>query len=325
MNIKKLLLVALFAPLLAAAWTPPKTVTAIVGNAPGAGNEVAFRKAADIVTRNTGINFVVENRPGNDSVIAMNMMLTKPIDGSVIALPSHMSTYVTNDIWEKKTKQFEWNSFEEVLSFGKAPLVVVAAARSTVTTPADFLKFLQTTKAPVNVAIGGGAHRMAFEYIMFKTKSDRVLIKTIKFNGPAQAVVSVASYDGKDGTEFGIMPASIALPLVQSGKIKFIGLTGQKKLAQLPTVPLLADAIAGVNVNAGWNIILPPATPPSIVNWYVAEFGRAIKSKEYIDWATDNLIIVDEKDHTPEGVRAHMLDLRQRFMPMTQYISLEGN
>lgn len=323
--IKKFLLAALFIPLVSFAWEPPKTVTAIVGNAPGAGNEISFRKAAEIVTRNTGVNFVIENKPGNDSVIAMNMMLTKPNDGSVLALPSHMSTYVTNDIWEKKTKQFEWNSFEEVLSYGKAPLAVVASSRSTVTTPADFLKMLQTANAPVNVAIGGGAHRMAFEYIMVKTKSNRDLIKTIKFNGPAQAVTSVAQYDGKVGTEFGIMPAAIALPLVQAGKVKFIGLTGTKKLEQLNSVPLLADAISGVNVNAGWNIILPPLTPKNIVNWYVAEFGRAVKSKEYGQWATDNLIVVDEKDHTPEGVRAHMQDLRQRFMPMVQYISQEGN
>lgn len=323
--IKKFLLAALFVCGTAFAWEPPKTVTAIVGNAPGAGNEVAFRKAAEIVTRNTGINFVVENRPGNDSVIAMNMMMSKPSDGSVIALPSHMSTYVTNDIWEKKTKQFEWNSFEEVLSYGQAPLAIVSSAKSSVSTPAEFLRAFQTATAPVNVAIGGGAHRMAFEYIMVKTKSDRNLIKTIKFNGPAQAVTSVAQYDGKVGTEFGIMPAAIALPLVQAGKVKFIGLTGTKKLPQLSTVPLLADAIPGVNVNAGWNIILPPMTPKTIVDWYVLEFGRAVKSREYIQWAADNLIVVDERDHTPAGVRAHMQDLRQRFLPMAQHISLEGN
>ena len=307
-------------------WTPPKTVTAIVGNAPGAGNEIAFRKAAEIVTRTTGINFVIENRPGADSVIAMNMMMTKPSDGSVLALPSHMSTYVTNDIWEKNIKKFEWNSFEEVLSYGKAPLAVVSAVRSPINTPADLLKTFQTSDRVINVAIGGGAHRMAFEYMMVKTKADRNQIKHIKFNGPAQAVQSVASFDPKvAGTEIGIMPAAIALPLVQAGKVKFIGLTGTKKLQQIPTVPLLSDAIPGVLAQAGWNIVLPPMTPRPIVDWYVKEFGRAVKSQEYRQWAEDNLIIVDERDHTPEGVRAHMADLRQRFLPMAQYISQEGN
>ena len=324
---KRILAILALVPVLAMSqtWTPPKTVTAVVGNAPGAGNEIAFRKAAEIVTRNTGINFVVENKPGADSVIAMNLMMTRSSDGSVIALPSHMSTYVTNDIWEKNIKKFEWNSFEEVLSYGKAPLAVVVSARSTINTPADLLKTLQSTSHPINVAIGGGAHRMAFEYIMFKTQADRNLIKHIKFNGPLQAVTSVAIYDGKSGTEIGIMPAAIALPLVQGGKVKFIGLTGTRKLAQLPAVPLLSDAIPGVLAQAGWNIVLPPMTPRPIVDWYVKEFGRAVKSQEYRQWTESNLIIVDERDHTPEGVRAHMADLRQRFLPMAQHISQEGN
>ena len=324
---KRLLAILALVPTLvfAQSWTPPKTVTAIVGNAPGAGNEIAFRKAAEIVTRTTGINFVIENRPGADSVIAMNMMMTKPSDGSVVALPSHMSTYVTNDIWEKNIKKFEWNSFEEVLSYGKAPLAVVSAARSPINTPADLLKTFQTADRPINVAIGGGAHRMAFEYMMVKIKADRNQIKHIKFNGPAQAVTSVAAYDGKIGTEIGIMPAAIALPLVQAGKVKFIGLTGTKKLTQIATVPLLSDAIPGVMAQAGWNLVLPPMTPRPIVDWYAKEFGRALKTQEYRQWAEDNLIIVDEKDHTPEGVRAHRADLRQRFLPMAQYISQEGN
>ena len=322
--LKKLLVLALL-PVAAWAWEPTRTVTAIVGNAPGAGNEIAFRKAAEIVTRTTGINFVVENRPGADSVIAMNMMMAKPSDGSVLALPSHMSTYVTNDIWEKNIKKFEWNSFEEVVSYGKAPLAVVSSARSNINTPADLLKTFQASDRPINVAIGGGAHRMAFEYMMTKTRADRNQIKHIKFNGPAQAVSSVAAYDGKIGTEIGIMPAAIALPLVQAGKVKFVGLTGTKKLAQIGTVPLLSDAIPGVLAQAGWNIVLPPLTPRPIVDWYVKEFGRALKTQEYRQWAEDNLIIVDERDHTPEGVRAHMADLRQRFLPMAQYISQEGN
>lgn len=324
---KRILAALLVVPALAFAqtWQPPKTVTAIVGNAPGAGNEVAFKKAAEIVTRNTGVNFIVENKPGADSVIAMNLMMTKPSDGSVIGLPSHMSTYVTNDIWEKNIKQFQWDSFEEALSYGKAPLAVVASTKTNLYTPADVLKLFQTANRPINVAIGGGAHKMAFEYIMVKTKADRNLIKTIKFNGPLQAVTSVASYDGKDGTEIGIMPAAIAKPLVDAGKVRFIGLTGTKKLSQLPAVPLLADAIPGVNVYAGWNIILPPKTPKVIVEWYTHEFAKAVQSKEYRQWATDNLIVVDEKDHTPAGVKAHMLDLRQRFLPMAEFITKEGN
>jgi tripartite-type tricarboxylate transporter receptor subunit TctC len=46
MSIKKLLIAAVLVPVMAWAWEPTRPVTAIVGNAPGAGNEMAFRKLA---------------------------------------------------------------------------------------------------------------------------------------------------------------------------------------------------------------------------------------------------------------------------------------
>ena len=69
---KKLLAVLLLVPVLAFAWEPTKTVTVIVGNTPGAGNEIAFRELASIVQKtNPKFVYVVENRPGADSVIAI--------------------------------------------------------------------------------------------------------------------------------------------------------------------------------------------------------------------------------------------------------------
>ena len=68
---KKLLLAILMAPLLAFAWEPTRPVTVIVGNTPGAGNEIAFRKLAEIVQKNNPkFNYVVSNIPGADLVVA---------------------------------------------------------------------------------------------------------------------------------------------------------------------------------------------------------------------------------------------------------------
>ena len=97
--IKKLLLALLLVPVMAWAWEPTKPVTVIVGNTPGAGNEIAFRKLASIVQKtNPTVVFVVQNIPGADSVIANNRVLESAADGHTINLPSHMSSYVTNDI-----------------------------------------------------------------------------------------------------------------------------------------------------------------------------------------------------------------------------------
>jgi tripartite-type tricarboxylate transporter receptor subunit TctC len=59
---KTLALLAIAASVTAHAWEPTKPVTVIVGNTPGAGNEIAFRKLAEIVQRkNPNFVYVVQN------------------------------------------------------------------------------------------------------------------------------------------------------------------------------------------------------------------------------------------------------------------------
>ena len=319
---KKLLAILLLAPILAFAWTPTKTVTVIVGNTPGAGNEIAFRKLAEIVQKkNPKFVYVVENRPGADSVVAQNHFIQQPADGYTINLPSHMSTYVTNDIWEAKTKKFQYDSFIDVLTMGKSPLVLVASPRSHVNTPVDFLRLIATTTRPINVAVGGGAHRTAYEYLMMKGHGNRDLIKPIKFNGPLPAVISVSTFDGQ-GTEFGIMPIAVARPLIEAGKVKPIGFTGTHRMPQYPNVPLLNEWVPGINVYAAWSIELPKGTPPDVVAWYQKNFADAVRSEEYREWREQNVVFYEESELTPVGLRKHMDELRATFLPVLKTIDL---
>ena len=322
---KKLLVTLLLVTtsFIAQAWEPAKPVIVIVGNTPGAGNEIAFRKLAEIVQKtDPKFNYVVENKPGVDSVLAQNHFLTVPADGYTINLPSHMSTYVTNDIWEKKIKKFKYDDFLDVMTIGKSPLVLVASPKSTITTPEEFIRLIRITGGPINVAIGGGAHRTAFEYLMEKGHGNRDQVKPIKFNGPQPAVLSVASYDGKTGTEFGIMPIAVAKPLVDAGKVRAIGFTGTRQMPQFPDVPLLKDVAPGINVYAAWSIELPKGTPQDVVDWYLKKFTAAIKSQEYKEWMESQVIFTEPNELTPAGLKKQMDLLRATFLPVLEKIDL---
>jgi tripartite-type tricarboxylate transporter receptor subunit TctC len=320
---KKLLAALALVPALVFAWEPVKPVTVIVGNTPGAGNEIAFRKLAEIVQKqNPKFVYVVNNIPGADSVIANNKFLDSTPDGYTINLPSHMSSYVTNDIWEKRIKKYNYDSFVDVLTMGKSPLVLVASVHSEVNTPVDFVRRIHTTSKPINIALGGGAHRTAYEYLMESAHGDRNLIKPIKFNGPMPAVQSVAQYDGKMGTEFGIMPIAVARSLIEAGKVKPIGFTGTRTMPQYPEVPLLNTVAPGINVYAAWSIELPPNTPKEVVEWYQKTFSAAVRSKEYEEWRKLNIVFYEESELTPRGLRKHMNELRTAFLPVLSKLDL---
>lgn len=321
--IKKLLVAALLVPVLAFAWEPTKPVAVYIGNTPGAGNEMAFRKLAEIVQKkNPNFVYVVQNIPGADSVVANNKFLEAPADGHTINLPSHMSSYVTNDIWEKSIKKYQFDSFSDVLTMGKSPLVLVASVKSDVNIPQEFVRLIRTATSPINVAIGGGAHRTAFEYLMDRGRGNREQVRSIKFNGPVPALQSVGQWDGKIGTEFGIMPIAVAKTLIDAGRVKPIGFTGTRKMAQFPNVPLLNTVTPGINVYAAWSIQLPPNTDREIVAWYQKEFAAAVRSSEYKEYTDANVIFYAEDELTPGGLYKHMTELRAAFLPVLGKIDL---
>ena len=322
MSIKKLLIAAVLVPVMAFAWEPTRPVTVVIGNTPGAGNEMAFRKLAEIVQKkNPNFSYVVQNIPGADSVIANNRFLEAAPDGYAINLPSHMSSYVTNDIWERNIKKYNYDSFMDVLTMGKSPLVLVASVKSGIETPQDFVKYLQSGRN-INVAIGGGAHRTAFEYLMDRGRGNRDAVRSIKFNGPVPALQSVGQWDGKTGTEFGIMPIAVAKSLIDAGKVKPIGFTGTRKMPQFPTVPLLNTVAPGINVYAAWSIQLPPGTRSDTVEWYQREFSAAVRSTEYREYTDANVIFYAEDELTPAGLKRHMEELRAAFLPVLSKIDL---
>jgi tripartite-type tricarboxylate transporter receptor subunit TctC len=249
----------------------------------------------------------------------MNHMMQVAPDGHTIAAFNHMSLYVTQDIWQKSIKKYEYNSFEDVITIGKSPLVLVAAATSAVSTPDEFAALIRTTTHPVFVAVGSGAHRITFEYLMMKTGGNKQLVKHVQFNGPAQAVHSVATPAG--GTEFGIMPIAVDLPLIEAGRVKPIGITGDRKIAQMPNIPLLRRIAPGINVFAAWNLVLPPRTERVIVDYYADLFARAINTVEYQEWMDQNLVFVDSRELDPDGLRQHAQELRKTFLPLANQIN----
>ncbi len=317
----KKLLAAVFTalPLLAFAWQPQQPVKVLIGFAPGSGNEISFRKASSIVEKNNpGVNFVIENKPGADAVISQNQLFAAEKNGLTIGVPSHMSLFVTNDIWQRDVKKFEFDSFNNVVTLGQSPLALVAKSTSLVDTPQQFLATVKSGHRAINIAVGGGAHQMAYEYIMLKLQGDRTRIQAVRYQGPAQAVTAVA---GDKDVEFGIMPIAIARPLIEAGKVKLVGLTGSKVPEKIAGAKLLEDSVPGISVYAGWMVSLPPGTPKEILDWYQREFSRAIKSKEYQDWARDSYILSPENQLTAEGVRKYATSLRKNFEPIIAELS----
>lgn len=299
------------------AWEPTKPITAVIGFAPGSGNELSFRGISSIIEKNNPkINFIVENRPGGDGTIGMNHFVKLPNDGYHISVPSHQGIWVTAEFSNPENKKYTLDDFEYVLTLAKSPLAIIANSASTVNTPREFLDRVKNTDKPINIAAGSGAHKLAYEYMMYNIKGNRSLVKTIPYKGPSQAGQDVAG----GHVEFGIIPVAVANTLTQSGKIKIIALCSEYKIDAIKDVPLMKDFIPGMNVYAAWGIVLPKNTDKEIVDWYVTNFTSAIRSNEGQRFLRENLMFAEPREQTPQGFKASMIRLREQWIPIIKEV-----
>ena len=318
MNIKKILAIfAVTLPAMSMAFTPPKTVTATVGFAPGSGNEVSFRIVSSIVEKqHPGTAYIVQNKPGGGESIGVNWFAQQPLNGSNLYIASQQGLFTATEIWFPGLLKVNPMDMEFVTTIAKSPLAVVAHVNSRTNTPEQLLARIQSTRDPINFALGAPAHQLVFEYLMDYVKGDRKLVQTVTYKGPAQAVQDVAG----NQVEFGIMPIAIAKPLIDAGKVKPIALAGDQRLEQIPNVPLWKDTVPGLVVNAAWMIMLPPGSPREQIEYYNRIFVPAINSPEAKKIFDENLMFTVKSEQTPEGARAYMSQLIRKWEPYVRKV-----
>lgn len=321
MSMKKLLIAA--AAVLGAAahaFEAPRTVTVTTGFGPGSGNEISFRAVAAIVGKqNPNTSYVVVQKPGADEVVALNWFTAQnPSAGSNIYITSHQGPFTTMGHWFRGQMTFDPMKLEFVTTIAKSPLAIIASAASQTNTPQELVERLKNTKEPVSFGIGAGAHRLAFEYLVDRGQGNRDLVKSIMYRGPAQALNDVAG----NQIEFAIVPTAVAYSMYKSGKIKYIGLAGEKSLTLIPEVPLMKDTVPGLNVYAAWSIVLPPGSTPVQIKHYQDQFVPAIRSAEAKQFFEQNLMFTVPEEHSPEGMRRHITDLRKQWLPYVERLPL---
>jgi tripartite-type tricarboxylate transporter receptor subunit TctC len=318
MMIKKFLLAALVVPTLAFAWQPTKPVTVIFPNGPGAGNEISFRIVADIVEKSTGAKFISEYRPGADGNIAINHFVTTARDGYTVSVPACQSNWVTPEVWYPHMIKYNPMDLEPVANIARSPLAFWAHPSSKINTPDEFVAAIKSKERPLTVAIGGGGHKLAVEYLVDKLRvpgGDR--LETAMYKGPAQALLDVMG----GHVEFGVTPVAVGYPHVQAGRLKFIGIADTRPLPGLEHIPLMSRAAPGLSIHGCWNLVLPPGTPPEVQIWYHEQFVPAIRSAEAGAKFRENMMYITPEEHTPAGVRASMVRLQQKWQPIARRIT----
>jgi len=257
-------------------WKPTQPIRVIIGQLPGSGNEVVFRKVAQLVTDRTGANFVVENHPGLDGTIAWNTLGARPNDGhhitvqaletSIIALPIQYPRQLTTDPRQAIL----------VTPLASTPEIFAVSKDSPIKTLDDLRRAYQTRK--LNVGISGSGAVIAQGMFMRDAKGNADLVQSVPYKSIPTNLTDLIG----GSLDVSVVPAAGARQLAEGGQIRVIAVADTTPLpTKLPT------KLTGFEAKVTYSIFLPQGTPPEVVNWYINAFSPAIKDPGVREWLVD--------------------------------------
>jgi tripartite-type tricarboxylate transporter receptor subunit TctC len=295
----------------AQAQAPQMPVTATIGFAPGSGNELSFRAVSALVEKkNPGVNFIVDLRPGADEIIALTHFGEAAPNGRSLYVVSQ-NNFALIETWFPGRLKFKMDELVLVTNIAKSPLCIVANANSTVNTPKELIDRIKTTKTPINFGLGSAGQKLIFEFMMEKTKGNSDMVQSVLYKGPGPVLQDLAG----GNIEFAIIPTAVANTMAQSGKIKFIALASEYKLAKLPNVPLMKDYVKDLYFYAAWGLALPIGSTKEQVDYYRNLFVPVINSAEAKEFFDNNMMLTFPAEQSPEGMRKNIEKVNAQWGP----------
>jgi tripartite-type tricarboxylate transporter receptor subunit TctC len=234
---------------------PTRQVTFVVPFAPGGGTDALAHLLGGKLQQQLGQPFVVQNRPGEGTVIATNFLAKSPPDGYTIMMG--VSTLAIDATLYRKLPYDPAKDFALVALVATVPFVLVVDPALPVYNVDDLINLAK--KRPLSFGSGGvGAfHHLAGQLFASMTG---IKLTHVPYHGTLPALNDlVAGYIQLMFTDYG--PAQ---PLITAGKLRPLAVTTTQRLAALPNVPPLAEAgVPGFDVSA-WQGVIAPAKTPSI-------------------------------------------------------------
>jgi tripartite-type tricarboxylate transporter receptor subunit TctC len=239
---------------LAQADAPGRKITMIVGFAPGGGVDVLARVVAQELNDNAGFQIVIENRPGAGSNIAAKAVASAPPDGATLLFTGN-SYAINQTIYRNPGYATADLRAVAIAALDSQGLAVNAA--NPARTLGDFVAAAKDK--PPSFGFGGSSSRIIAEYVL------KVMAKTEATAVPFQS--GAPALNALLGNHVDLIAAPIAelVPQVRQGALRVLAVSGSKRSAAFPEVPMLREAgFPGLEINGWIGILAPAGTPDEI-------------------------------------------------------------
>jgi tripartite-type tricarboxylate transporter receptor subunit TctC len=255
---------------------PSRPIRIIVGFAAGGGNDLFARLVSHEFEKNIGGTVVIENKPGAGGRIAADFVAHQPADGYTLMVGATGQMSIAAAIYPN-LGYHPTRSFVPLNMIASFPLVLVVPASSPLKSLKELIDYAKANPDKANYATSSPAFTIATELLKLKTGMPG---QPIPYKSSNESNLSVVGGQ----TLMTISDGPPAIPLVKGGKTRALAVTGDKRSAELPDVPSMAElGYAAVDTKLWSGFFAPAGTPPAIVDKLKGALAKSLSDTNVQD------------------------------------------
>jgi tripartite-type tricarboxylate transporter receptor subunit TctC len=252
----------------------PQRITIIVPYPPGGLSDTRARLTGKVLGENMKVPVIVENKPGANGVLGLQAIAAAKADGSVIGMVP-ASVLTVNPSLYKSMKVDTVQDLTHLTLAITLPNVLVVNPDVPATNMAELLAWLH--KQPGKISYGSmGTGSSAHLNGELLSRSAKVEITHVPYKGSAPCMQDLMA--GNIQMAFENLP--VALPMIQAGKLRAIGVTSTAASAQAPDIPPIAGSLPGFEDNIWFGFVAPAGLAPATTHKLHDALVQALQSPE---------------------------------------------
>ncbi|MBO9513259.1 MAG: tripartite tricarboxylate transporter substrate binding protein [Variovorax sp.] len=255
---------------------PDKPLKLVVPYAPGGITDNLARALADGIGRELKQPVVVENKVGAGAIVGTGAAARSPADGYTLLMASNGNLVVTPLITRKLNYDTE-RDLRVIAVVGEVPTVLVANTSLPVTDMKSLGEYGRANAGKLNYASLGQGNVL---YLTMRKIEDDLKIRMteVPYKGSVPALTALMGNDVQLYVD--VLPG--ALPFIQAGKLRALGVPMDQRIEWLPDVPTLREQGLPAFHAASWlGIAVPTGTPPEAIAALQGAIKRHTQEPEF--------------------------------------------
>ncbi len=238
---------------------PVKPVRILIGFPPGGATDLVARLMAPKYAGIFKQQFIVDNRPGANGVIASDLAAKAAPDGYLV----HLATFGSL-VLSPATSKVPYDPLKDFAPVSQAVAlqnIFIVHPSLPPRTLKELIALAKARPGQLNFASSGTASQGHLAGELFNSMAGVKLVH-IPYKGGGPAMVDLIA----GHVEIFVAVISTAVPQVKAGKARALAVTGTKRAPALSDVPTVAEmGLKGYEATAWYGYVVPPATPRAII------------------------------------------------------------